>query len=118
MTQRTPRIRGWATVGLIMLFSSGIGCSSTECDPPHKPFSLEKSFSERDLQDYLAVTGTEREDADCESICEQQYALSTDEHVDSIESCMLMIEPVPGDMPDDIAGSVKCTGDAVEYLCA
>ena len=98
-----------------LLASLALSCSARHCDPPSKPFELDRTFTERDLQ--VARTGNEREDADCEALCEIVYALSTSESVDSIDSCTLMIEPEPPEDLDGPAGSIQCAGVALEYHC-
>lgn len=103
------------TVAMLSLLVSN--CSSGDCDSPGHPFTLDQQFSEAALQDYLTAKGVERMSVECESFCELRYALDADEFVDSVSSCMLSIEPLQGEEPDDVAGTIQCEGEAVEHHC-
>jgi hypothetical protein len=106
-------------VAVLLLSPASLFCSSSQvCTPPVTEFAFETEFTEHVLAEYLAADDSSRDAIDCESMCAYMYAEYGDErYVDSVDTCEQSIEPEGGASPEEIAGSIACTGDAVEYVC-
>ncbi len=114
MRQKKLRLTAFrAVICIVILLVVEISCSDFRCDSPEIPFSVDMEFTENDLEGYLMLVDFGREDVECDRFCDYWVP----EAISSLSSCELMIEPVPGNDPDDIAGTIECSVDVFEHRC-
>lgn len=96
------------------------GCYKIDnCNLPAEPFALDEELTLEEVKRMIELSHViDRNNLECAVVCENIYL---DQHPDgaatTVDSCTMVLDGPFNDDPDEVEGSLQCTGRGIPQFC-